>query len=92
MPTDEHRTVIEECSRVLRPGGLLLCSIGETAWEGTNPNWLDSGVEMTWSFPGIARTDEYLEGSNFDVVRRWDVEDELGDGRFPFVLARSTGR
>jgi ubiquinone/menaquinone biosynthesis C-methylase UbiE len=46
VPIDDHRSVVEEFARVLRPGGRVLLSEGPDEWQGTNPDWLESGVEM----------------------------------------------
>ncbi|KAB1193106.1 methyltransferase domain-containing protein [Haloferax sp. MBLA0076] len=87
VPVAEHEQVIAEFSRVLRPGGNLLCTVGGEAWEGSNPDWLDSGVEMRWSFPDIEQTYEILDQTGFDVLDEFVVDDELGS-QYPFVLAQ----
>lgn len=88
VPTDEHPTVSREFARVLRPGGHLLMTIGASAWEGTNENWLDTGVEMRWSIPGPEETESLLEEAGFEVVWRRTTEDLPGDETWCFVLAR----
>ena len=87
IPVPEHEDVIAEFARVLTPGGYLLCTVGEDAWKGSNPDWLDSGVEMQWSFPSIETTFETLRQVGFEVVDEFVVDDELGS-QYPFVLAR----
>jgi len=96
VPTKEHRTVFEEFARVLRSDGALLITVGDDAWEGSNPDWLESGVKMQWSFPELERTRQYLSDAGFEVVNQWTAEDNLGggddndDGGFPFLLVRLT--
>ncbi len=78
VPVPDHAAVIEEFARVLRPGGVLLLSSGGTDWAGSNPDWLDSGVEMEWSFPGPEETREMIADAGFDVLDWWIVTDRLG--------------
>lgn len=87
VPTDEHPDVAREFRRVLRPGGHLLLTVGSTAWEGSNDDWLDTGVEMRWSILGPDESESVLESAGFEVVWRRIVDDELGDTAC-FVLAR----
>lgn len=90
VPRDEHSTVFAEWARVLRPGGVVLFSTGETAWEGENPDWLDSGVEMAWSYPDPEETARALETAGFEVLRDRSLTDPLaGDGAKRFFLART---
>lgn len=79
VPRDEHATTLAAFARVLRPGGVLLVTEGELAWEGTNPDWLGAGVEMRWSMAGPAATREALVAAGFEVLDAWRVPDTLGD-------------
>lgn len=79
VPVAEHGAVLGEFARVLRPGGLLLFSTGADAWAGSNPDWLDSGVEMRWSFPGLAETRRLLAEAGFAELDAQVVADELAD-------------
>lgn len=87
VPVDEHPDAFAEFARVLRPGGWLLVSLSEEAWEGENDDWLGSGVEMRWSFPDLGTSREQLREAGFEVVRERTVPDELGSA-YTFVLAR----
>jgi len=88
IPLADHRTVIEEFRRVLRPGGTVLVSEGGTEWRGSNPDWLDSDTEMHWSMAGPEATREQLRDCGFDLRGVWTVPDPTTeDGEKPFFLA-----
>lgn len=88
VPLADHRTVLAEFSRVLRPGGTLLVTEGSQEWIGSNPDWLDSGTEMHWSIAGPDATREDLRACGFTVRGVWDVPDPTTeDGEKPFFLA-----
>lgn len=87
VPADEHSAVAREFARVLRPGGPLLMTVGAGEWEGTNDDWLDTGVEMRWSVPGPEDGASMLEDAGFEVRWRRIVDDEMGE-ETGFVLAR----
>ncbi|WP_435335038.1 class I SAM-dependent methyltransferase [Haloarchaeobius sp. TZWWS8] len=91
VPREEHVAVYEEFARVLEPGGSLLVTLGSGAWEGTNPDWIDSGTEMRWSFYDPDVECELLEAAGFVVETRTTIADEMGDGAFEYVLARLDG-
>lgn len=88
VPVDHHRTVLKGFARVLRPGGTLLVSEGGVEWTGSNPDWLDSGIEMRWSMAGPQATQSDLEACGFEIREIWDVPDPTtDDGVKPFFLA-----
>ncbi len=90
VPTGEYPDVAREFYRLLRPGGHLLLTIGPEAWEGSNDDWLGTGVEMHWSIPSPDESERMLEDSGFEIRWRHTVNDEMG-GTASFVLARRTG-
>lgn len=88
VPLDDHRTVLAEFARVLRPGGTLLVTEGGVEWTGSNPDWLDSGTEMRWSMAGPEATRTHLRDSGFELRGVWSVPDPTTeDGEKPFFLA-----
>lgn len=89
VPVEEHPDVVREFFRVLRSGGHLLLTVGANEWEGTNDDWLGTGVEMRWTIPAPEESERLLESAGFEVVWRRIVDDELG-GNTGFVLARKT--
>ncbi|WP_200531920.1 class I SAM-dependent methyltransferase [Halorubrum sp. LN27] len=80
VPREQHREVVDEFARVLDEGGRLLCSEGPEEWTGTNPDWLDTGVEMQWHIAGAEATREHLRNAGFAVEREWGVDDSLEEG------------
>ncbi|UTF54105.1 class I SAM-dependent methyltransferase [Natronosalvus rutilus] len=79
VPLDEHRAVIDDFARVLRPGGRLLLCEGTNAWTGENPDWLESGVEMAWEIAGAEATRDQLQEAGFAVLEEWGVPEEFAD-------------
>lgn len=90
VPGDEHRTVIDEFARVLRPGGRLLVSEGPGEWQGTNLDWLDAGVEMQWYIAGAETTRAQLSTAGFDIIQEYGAPNTLAedeDARWIFFEA-----
>jgi len=91
VPFDDHQTAVDEFARVLDSGGRLLVTEGPEEWSGTNPDWLDSGVEMQWSIAGADATRDHLRNAGFTVVDEWGGPNELADeedARWVFFSAR----
>jgi ubiquinone/menaquinone biosynthesis C-methylase UbiE len=94
VPREQHQRVVDEFARVLGDGGRLLCSEGPDEWSGTNPDWLDTGVEMQWHIAGAEATREHLRNAGFAVEREWGVDDSLAEGddaSWTFFAARLEG-
>ncbi|MFB6299739.1 MAG: class I SAM-dependent methyltransferase [Halobacteriales archaeon] len=83
-----HSTVYRELNRVLIDGGFVLVTVGIEAWEGSNPDWLDTGAEMLWSFPSLTESIDLIEKAGFDVVDQSTLDDSLGS-EYALVLART---
>lgn len=75
----ETARAIREFARVLVAGGHALIVEGTTAWNGSNPDWLDSGVEMSWSMAGHETVRAKLRATGFTIREVWRVTEELGD-------------
>lgn len=85
LPLEDHLRCYEEVERVLGPDGRFLFSIGDD-WSGENPDWLDSGASMAWSFPPLSETEALLEKAGLEVVERFGVRSEMDDRDWPFLL------
>jgi ubiquinone/menaquinone biosynthesis C-methylase UbiE len=72
VPLDEHQSTLDEFARVLRPAGRVLLTEGQSEWCGTNPDWLDTGVEMQWHIAGVDATRDHLRRAGFTVTDEWD--------------------
>ncbi|WP_439025665.1 class I SAM-dependent methyltransferase [Haloarchaeobius sp. DT45] len=88
VPREEHDALYREFARVVEPGGWLLTTTGAHEWEGANPDWLDGGAEMRWSFYDAETERGLVEDAGFEVERAEVIGDEMGDGGFQFLLAQ----
>jgi SAM-dependent methyltransferase len=89
VPRDEHAALLLRIRRWLRPGGVLLASLGvEDDPGGVEPDWL--GVPMYFSHFSARVSRRLVEAAGL-VVERAEVlvepEDRF-DARFLWVLAR----
>ncbi|RXK47287.1 class I SAM-dependent methyltransferase [Halorientalis pallida] len=89
VPQADHPEVYREFARVLRPGGLVLTTVGGSRYETVRRGWLGSDERMFFSTPGRDRTREQLEAAGFEI--RWErhVDDPLGSSAL-FFLAELT--
>jgi SAM-dependent methyltransferase len=83
-----HSAVYAEFARVLKPGGRVLMTVGQGAYQSTRRNWLRSGESMFFSTPGSDRTEAQLDGAGLDVVEERYVNDPLGSSALFFVAEK----
>ncbi|WP_435361607.1 class I SAM-dependent methyltransferase [Haloarchaeobius sp. DFWS5] len=90
VPLADHQTVLDEFARVLRTGGRVLLSEASDEFERVNPNWLDSGITMTWHMAGAEATREQLQAAGFHITDEWEPPaTTASDGpQPPFFAAR----
>jgi SAM-dependent methyltransferase len=75
LPHDEQRLVIERIGRWLKPGGILLATVGHTAWTGTQDNWLGGSAPMWWSHPDQATYRTWIESAGLTVLDQQFIPD-----------------
>ncbi|GAA2064617.1 class I SAM-dependent methyltransferase [Streptomyces albiaxialis] len=86
VPEAEHPALLRRIAAWLRPGGRLLCTTGQDALTGSDPDWLGGGVPMWWSHPDAATSRAWLTEAGLDVVRQEFVPE--GDGGHALFWAR----
>ena len=79
VPEDAHADTLAEIARVLRPDGLVMVTVGDDAWKGSNPDWLESGVAMHWNVPGRETMESVLDDLGFDSIETYRVPESLGE-------------
>ncbi|AKU18435.1 class I SAM-dependent methyltransferase [Luteipulveratus mongoliensis] len=86
IPLECQRGVIGRIARWLRPGGLLVATVGHTAWQGREQGWLGGSVEMWWSHPDASTYRDWLEEAGLEVVHEEFVPE--GSSGHQLMIAR----
>ncbi|MCI4351485.1 MAG: class I SAM-dependent methyltransferase [Thermoplasmata archaeon] len=89
LPVANHLPLFRKIHRWLRPGGWFLAILGESAYTGTDPDWMGWGAPMYWSHADGDTSDRWLRTSGFEVVHRSYVPE--GEGGHALFLARKPG-
>jgi ubiquinone/menaquinone biosynthesis C-methylase UbiE len=86
VPLSEQRTLLERVYDWLLPGGLALVTTGETAWTGTEENWLGSGAPMFWSHGDSDSYAQWLQEIGFSILERRKIPE--GESAHALFLAQ----
>jgi SAM-dependent methyltransferase len=79
LPVEEQHALLHDIGTWPRPDGLLLTTVGATAWTGEEADWLGSGKRMWWSHPDA------------DTYRRWLAESGLTIVHDEFIPEGTSG-
>lgn len=91
VPLAEQPAMLRDIARWLRPGGLLLATVGHTAWTGMEKNWLGvEGVDMWWSHADADTYRRWLRDAGLSVEREAFVPEGAGGagGHTLFIATR----
>jgi SAM-dependent methyltransferase len=90
VPLAEQRGLLGRMYDWLVPGGLVLVTTGETAWTGTEEDWLGSGASMYWSHDDSENYARWLREIGFSVLERRTIPE--GESAQALFLAPRPGR
>lgn len=86
VPREEHEPLVRRLFDWLRPGRRLFVVMGSSDWEGSEQDWLVSGVEMHWSHYDAETNLKLVERAGFEVLLS-EIEPDPLDGAHLFILA-----
>ncbi|MFD1516314.1 class I SAM-dependent methyltransferase [Pseudonocardia yunnanensis] len=86
LPHGEQEALIRNLGSWLRPGGVLLATVGATAWTGEEEDWLGGGERMWWSHPGVETYHHWLTSAGLIIERDEFVPE--GSGGHQLLIAR----
>lgn len=84
---EEHEALFENFHGILRPGGVMLISLGWSEWEGTEDF---HGALMFWSHYGMDKSLALVKQAGFEIIFDSLIED--GGETHYWVLARKAER
>jgi SAM-dependent methyltransferase len=83
VPREQHRKTFQDFARTLKPGGVMLISVGWSDWEGTEAF---HGADMYWSHYRAETSLSFVTQTGFTIL--WSESRSPGDGIHCWVMAR----
>ena len=88
LPLGEQPALFANMKAWLKPQGWLLCTVGHTAWTGTEENWLGvPGATMFWSHADKGTYETWFTDLGFSIETGLFIPE--GDGGHAALLAKS---
>ena len=79
IPLDEQPALLRKIHGWLRPGGVLLATVGHQAWTGVAENWLGvPGGDMWWSHADAATYRQWLVDAHLHIDEERFVPEDKG--------------
>jgi cyclopropane fatty-acyl-phospholipid synthase-like methyltransferase len=88
VPRLEHDYLLQRVAAWLKPGGLLVASLGADATADWNGEWL--GTEMFFSHYDSETNLNLLRGAGFAIERSEIMDQDNENARFLWIVARVT--
>ena len=83
-PRETHSEILKKIASFLNTNGLLLITMGSSAWEGKEDNFF--GGEMSWSHFGKEKNRQLVEEAGFEILL--DEIDDSGEEKHQVILAK----
>ena len=86
VPRSEHARLLAQIAQWLRPGGVLVGSLGAESLSDWQGEWM--GAEMFFSHYDAATNIVLLREAGFAIERMEEIDQDNEDGRFLSIVAR----
>lgn len=89
IPLEEQPDLFRNISKWLNQGGWLLCTVGHSAWTGTEEDWLDvPGATMFWSHANQQTYETWLSDLDLKIEQTMFIPE--GEGGHTAILAQKS--
>ena len=90
VPLDRQERLLRRMRDWLRPGGVLLATVGARAWSGHEDDWLGTGAPMWWSHADAASYRRWLAAAGFAIEEDKFVPE--GNSGHQLLIASASGQ
>jgi ubiquinone/menaquinone biosynthesis C-methylase UbiE len=84
VPREKHSRLFKDFSRILKPNGIMLVTMGPDEWEATETYY---GIQMFWSQYSPQKSLQLVKDANFEII--FDRIFVRGNERHYWILARN---
>ena len=88
VPIAEQEELINRIFQWLHVDGYCLCTVGVSAWTGTDENWIQPQTKMYWSHADSEQYERWFNKTGFTIQRKQFIAEE-NTGHMLFLLKKS---